>query len=195
MQPVELVGLVISVAFAGLAIGVAVTLLIAVRKDRSAELHIRRTDAYAQWLAAWTTLTRASRSFVAAFRALAAEDQDSKYYALRQDEAQRSRSAWYEATRDLDRAEAALVAWSPDPEIRTKLADFEIIPAETLRTAVNGGTKEMEKLVQRLQSLDERAAEFVRASTGGASRTPSLALEQLRRVIRFASSIMDNWDK
>lgn len=195
MQPVELVGLVISVALAGLAIGIAAALLIAARKDRNAELHIRRTDAYAQWLAAQTTLTRTSMSLVAAFRALAAETEESKYYSLRQDEAQRARSHWCEAMHELDLAEAALVAWSTDPDIRTKLDRFERVTAEALRAAIDGGDTEVETLRQRLHRSDEGAAAFVRASMGDASREPSWLVEQLRRVIRFASSIVDNWGK
>ncbi len=195
MQPVELVGLVISVALAGLAVGVAATLLIAARKDRNAELHICRTDAHAQWLAAHTTLTRVSMSFVAAFRALAAEGEDSKYYGLRQDEAQRSRSDWCDAMRALDRADAALVAWSTNPDIRTKLDGFERVTAEALRAAIDGGEKDVDELARRLYRTDELASTFVRASTGDARREPSWPVEQLRRVISFASAIVDNWGR
>jgi len=195
MQPAELAGLIISVAFAGLAIGVAVTMLIVVRKDRNAELHIRRTDAWAEWLAARTTLTRASISFVAAFRALAAESEDSKYYGLRQDEAQRARSAWYEAMRELDRCEAALVAWSIDPNIRSQLDKFERVSADALRSAVDGGESELAEFKDRLHRLDGRAVEFVRASAGDARREPSWIAQQILRGVRFASAIVDNWGK
>jgi len=195
MQPAEIAGLVISVAFAGLAIGVAVTLLIVVRKDRNAELHIRRTDACGQWLAARTILTRASISFVAAFRAMAAESEDSKYYGLRQDEAQRVRSDWCEAMREVDRCEAALVAWSLDPNIRSKLDRFERVSADALRSAVDGSEVELAEFKKRLHHLDNRAVEFVRASAGDARREPSWPAQQVLRGVRFASTIVDNWGK
>ena len=193
MLPVEILALVISVALAGVAAGAAITLLVSVRKNNSTELNIRRADAYAAWLAARVTLTRASASFVAAFRTLAAEEPDSKYFALRHDEAQRARATWCEAVRELDQAEATLVAWSDQASIQSKLKQFEPVSAEALRAAVNGEQKEVGSLLQRLHHADQAATAFVRAATAGANPRPSIARKLVRHVAAYTESIVDHW--
>ncbi len=118
MSSEEVVGLMLTVALLSATAGTAVTAAVILRRSGMSQWRMRRVDAYARWLAAWMTLSRVSASFVAAFRALATERRDSEYFALRRHEAQRARAAWSDAMRELDRAEAALIAGTVAPSIR-----------------------------------------------------------------------------
>ena len=195
MSIAEIVGLVLTVASLAAVGSVLATLVITTRRDRHAEIRMRGVDAYAQWLAAHKTLTRGSLSFVAAFRALAAEHRDSEYFPLRREEAQRARAAWCDAMRELDRAEASLLAWSPDESIRQKLTQLEGVSAEALRIAINGPQRDFDRLTRQLRNQDERATELVRAATADPRGRGSRGPNALARVTAYTQSIIDHWAK
>lgn len=167
MSSGEVVGLLLTVMLIGVAASGAVAWLIWRRSTRLRESHVRRIDASAEWLAARVTLTRNSISFVTAFRELADEKGDADAIALRRDEAQRARGAWCDARRELDRAEAMLVAWSNDPGIRQRLGEFDQATPEALRAAVNADRQTLGRLIKRLRDSDDRAAELVRSAACG----------------------------
>lgn len=193
MSTDEIVGLILTTAlFSGVG-GVVLTAMIAAGRDRMAGIRARRMDAYARWLAARWTLTRASISFVAAFRALAAENRKSDYFGLRRHEAQRARSAWCDAIQELDCAEAALVTWSADPSIREHLAQFQAVPPDTLREAINSTQEDVDRLSQRLREADGHAAEFVRAATADTRARGSPHRAWFTRVGSYIESIVDHW--
>ena len=192
MSTGELVGLICTVALLAAVAGALVTAVVAGRHSRAAEIRLRRVDVYAQWLAAHFATTRASVSFVTAFRALAVVKQDSEYFSLRQEEAQRARAAWCDAMSELDRAEAALLVWSTDPSIRTHLARFERISPETLRSAIDGHRQNVARLIERLRNADDRAAEFVRAATKEARPRRLGHGETLSRIRAYVGSIVNH---
>lgn len=191
----ELIGLISTVTLLAAAAGAVVSAVVVVRRDRAAEIRLRRVDVYAQWLASYLAATRASVSFVTAFRALAVVKRDSEYFSLRQDEAQRARTAWSDAMGELDHAVAALLVWSVDESIRSRLGRFERVSPETLRATIDGHRRNVARLIQRLRDADERAAEFVRTSTAGARpRRPSRGV-LLTRAEAYIESIVDHWSR
>ncbi len=105
----EIAGLAATILLVGLLMGLWIGFSIRPGYREGRPSHRDRIDAYARWLAARRSLSRASTSLVAAFRSLAAEPQAAANHALRREEAQRARAFWCETMRELDRAEAALV--------------------------------------------------------------------------------------
>ena len=108
----EAIGLAIMAGILGGVFGAGVTAMYCAFRDRVSAARVCRRDTIAQWLAARMMLGRASLSFVAAFRSLAAEGRESRYFSLRQDESQRARAQWCAAAETLDLAEAKLRAWT-----------------------------------------------------------------------------------
>lgn len=191
----EIVGLILTVGLLGVVAGIAVTAASAVRRGRATELRIRQVDAYASWLAAWTTLSRASMSFVAAFRALAAERRDADYFSLRCEEAQRARAAWCDAIRDLDRTEALLIAWSEDPSIREQLARFERVPPDVLRAAIDGDSSGVDEFARRFREADDRAVALLCTATAKTRSHQPAARKLAARAATYAETIIDRWSK
>jgi len=155
---------------------------------------MRCDDALARWLAAWMNLSRTSVSLVAAFRALAAEAHSSEYFSLRQDEAQRARAAWCDAMRELDRAEAGLVARSASP-IRADLAHFVRASPAALRAAINGNQRDVDALIEQLGGTTARVAEFVEATAIGEHSIRSPARELLTRAAARMQAIVQSWSE
>ncbi len=195
MSSGEVIGLLATVVLLAGGAGAAATAAIAARRGLAADARMRRIDAYAQWLAAHKTLARASASFVAAFRALAAEHRDAVYFSLRRDEAQRARAAWCDAMRELDRAEASLVAWSTDPSIHEQLARFQRTRPEALRAAIDGNQSDADRLSQELHGANELAVKVVLQATTKARGKRSAAAELLARVMAHAETIVQQWSK
>lgn len=195
MSPGELVGLLATVALFAAVVGVVLTAVVSWRRNRRIERWIRQTDAYGQWLGAYLTLIRASISFVAAFRSLAAQKHDSKYFSLRGDEAKRARADWCEAKSRLDRAEAMLIAWSDDASIAEQLAGFRPGAPDMLRAAIDGDPSDVEQLTRRLRETEQRAIAFVRTATDGEEARRFPFSQCLSRPARWATIVMDNWAK
>ena len=195
MSAGELLGLLVTAGLLAAAIGAVLTAAGALRRNRITDLRARRLDVYAEWLAARLILTRGSRSFVAAFRSLAAERPDSSNLTLRRDEAQRARAAWCEARNALDRAEAMLVVWSDDPSISEKLAGVTPVSPDMLRTAINGPPEDFESLTRRLHEADEEAIRLVRSATTVADAPPRPVREMLTRAANYVQSIVEHWSK
>jgi hypothetical protein len=195
MSTGEIVGSLLAVAVFAASGGAALAAVIAARRDRLAELRMRRHEAYAAWLAARWTLTRASLSFVAAFRTLAAKARRPDLETLRHEEAQRTRSAWSDAMRELDRAQAALITWSDDPSIDRQLMRFATATPEMLREAINGTAQNVAQLAHKLRQEDERAAQFVRRATQtGAGRTGPVR-GWIERAEQYAAAIVAHWSR
>ncbi len=190
----EVVGLTLTVAVFGAATGAAVTAAIIAWSRRGTARRMRCDDAFARWLAAWMNLSRTSASLIAAFRALAAEGHDSEYFCLRQDEAQRVRAAWCDAMRELDRAEAGIVARSPSP-IRADLACFVRVSPAALRAAINGDQRDVDALVEHLGRTTTRVAEFVEATAIGEHSVRSPVHEFLTRAAARAQAIVRSWSE
>jgi len=191
----EIVGLTLAAALVGGAVGAAFGVLVARSCTTIAQRRERTTQAYARWLAARMTLSRASASFVAAFRALAAERRDSPQFPLRMEEAQRARVSWSEASRDLDFAEAMLLTSVRDPVIDQRLGEFEHVSAEALRTVVEGDSKGVEKWLQELHAADQPALHFVRGATANTHGNQSIWCKRWAHLTTPIRSIVDRWSR
>lgn len=194
MSSGEIVGFMLTTVLLGVLVGLVLGARVMTRRERELELLVQRRDAYARWLAAWNSLARESSSFVAAFRALGAEEQDSDYFSLRCEEAQRARAAWCAAMRELECAEARLLVWSDQPALREELKTFERTSPDRLRAAIEGRQQDVHEFVGRVQDTAERASRYACASTqGDHSRqlqpVPSdfrlAILDALRHVLRL----------
>ncbi len=164
MSAGEMAGLVVLAGSCGLVAGVTAAALVFGRQLRGTERQPRRVEAYTNWLGAHLTASRASLSFVAAFRALDAERSDSVYFALRTAEAQRARAYWCDAMQRLDAAEAALIVLgATDPECNSPEGFIRVRP-DALRRAINGDEGDVDELAQRLYAEDRVAIGFVRST-------------------------------
>lgn len=195
MSDGDIVGLVLAVALFSASAGAVVAGVIAARRDRIAELRMRRANAYALWLGARLTLTRASLSFVAAFRAVTAQTRRKDVATLRHEEAQRTRAAWFEAMRELDHAEAGLVVWSGDPSVRRHLERFPPVKPEKLREAIDGSVNTVAQLARVLREDDDRAAQFVLLATARFHPRGLPGSAWLTGMAKYAGAIVDHWSK
>jgi len=191
----EIVGLALTAALIGGAVGAALAVLVARSGAALSERRERITQTYARWLAARLTFSRASASFVAAFRTLAAERRDSPQFPLRMEEAQRARVSWSEVSRDLDFAEAMLLTSVHDPAIDQQLGGFEHVSAEALRAVVAGDSKGVEKWLQELHAADRRALDFVRGAMANTQVIESIWHRRLARLTTPIRCIVDRWSR
>ena len=186
MSTGEAIGLAITMGALGAAVG---TLIAHARRPKAKA--IGRTEALARWLAARKTLSSSARSFVAAFRALAAEQPDSAFFDLRLDEAQRSRDRLHDAMRIFEEAEATLVAWAPAWSIDDAFSTLARVSAVDLRNAINGNGQAVALLNQRLRRDDQQATDIVKRATTTQRGRDSLLQELLERSKVALGSILE----
>ncbi len=191
----EIVGLTLTAALVGGAVGAAISAMVARSGAARAMRQEHTTQTYARWLAARLTFSRASASFVAAFRALATERRDSPQFPLRREEALRSRVTWSEASRDLDYAEAMLLVIVCDPAIDRKLGEFRRVSAEALRDVVAGDLKGVEEWLQELHTADQHALDFVRAATAKARGKRPIWRKGLAHLMTPIRRMIDRWSR
>jgi hypothetical protein len=194
MSPGEVVGLALTAGLVGGVIGAVLVALVATRRESHIERRACQADAWAKWLAARLTLSRACGAFVVSFRVLAGESRDSSYFSLRMHEAQRSRGQWSDAMRQLDLAEAALMAEGLlHTRARGRFPADRIGP-EALRRAIEGTELDVDRLHQALRESDRLAMEYVREATGSdGRRAPQAWREVLSRTRAYLESIIDHW--
>lgn len=191
----EIVGLVATALLFGLLAGYGTARFI---HRRYLQRHRRRDllNAYARWLAARKTQSRASASLVAAYRFLAAEPQGTGNYALRQLEAQRTREFWCEAVGELDRAEAALFVRGCNINKEPMIADFARTEAGALHAAIKGTGEDVERLLRTLQRADECAQDAVSAAIQHVDRgNPSPLRQSWRGLLGWIRKIFDGWEQ
>lgn len=195
MSWVEIAGLALTAALVGGAVGAALTAMVARTGAARAERQEHTTQTYARWLAARLTFSRASATFVATFRALAAERRDSPQFPLRMEEALRARIAWSEASRDLDYAGAMLLMTVHDSAIDRGLGEFKRVSAEALRDVVAGNSKGVEEWLQGLHTADQRAFDFVRDATTSTHEKKSIWCKRLAHLTTPIRMIVDRWSR
>ena len=150
--------------------------LIIARRLRSRERD--RSAAYARWLAARLSLSRASIALVTAFRALHDEREgrrepddsdtgirDAPRGRLRIEEAQRARAAWHDARRRLDAAQATVLVRTGSGRVWNTLIRFDRIEGAEIEGAIRGDGSALPRLVTRLRRLDRDAVAFVHGET------------------------------
>ncbi len=190
----EAAAIVVLAGLCGVVVGTTIAVLVSERRQSSGR-RTRLSEAYTLWLAARLTASRASLSFVAAFRALGAERADSVYLPLRTDEAQRARAYWCDAMQKLDLAEAALVALGANDSNRAPAGQFLRVGPDALRRTINGDETDVDRLAQYLHTADRNAIDFVRSVVGAGKAAPrdtalrSLFVQTARRL----RAIVDRW--
>lgn len=159
---------IVVAAFAGLLVGVNVGWLLTRCGHNRSQKRQRHVERHARRLAARWSVTRTSRSLVAAFRALAAEPSDSPRYPLRTREAQRARAAWCRAIDDLHAAEAQRIAWNAAQRHRAKSANnVAPVGADALRVAIEGTTTDVERFIKQLEDADRAVLQDLHAELTG----------------------------
>ncbi len=190
----ETIGLVLAALTAGAALGVGAAVLCLFRRERLDALMIRRIDAGARWLAARATLSRETMSYVMAVRALARTERDSQYRTVRRVDASHVRDAWRGAMRELDQAEAALIAWSGDPSTLEVLARCARVTPGAIRSAIDGDRCAVDRLSRKLADSDRRAVEEMGCGfTRGRSAQPTTHLPRriTIQVLRYVEAIVN----
>lgn len=176
-------------------VGAALTSLYWAKRERWASEQETRREVIASWLAARIALGRASISFVTAFRSLGAVGPESRYFSLRQDEAQRARAQWARAAQDLDIAEAKLRVWHPSEDLGGRAARLDRISVESLRAGIDGDEAAADRLMQSVLAMERQAIAFAEetvAELAPSRRVPALR-EMLRRVVAKLEAVADGW--
>lgn len=191
----QAIGIVISVGVLGGVIGAVLTALYCTFRSRAGEVRAARRDAIAGWLGARMTLGRASVSFVAAFRSLAAERPQSRYVGLRQEESQRARAQWCRAAESLDLADATLRVWLRSPEFQERLDGFERASVESLRAAIDGDEVAVDRLAEAVLNAEREAIALAEAITaaGEPSRLAFAFRKTIDQVKEQVESTVDGW--
>ncbi|MCH8966844.1 MAG: hypothetical protein IID43_04135 [Planctomycetes bacterium] len=194
MSPGEIAGLAATVALATGIAGAAVTLSLMRCRDRAQRNRERLIDAYAGWLAARLTFSRVCASFVTAIRA-SLNGPGGANHLLERDEVQRARQHRYEAMRELELAEAMLLAWCPDDAICDKVVRLRGTDAHAMRAAINGDDRNVDQFFLTLCDRDRQAIDLVRSATSKLHwrASPSVFRDILARVVAKLQSIVDHW--
>ena len=195
MSAGEVAGIAALAGLCGVVAGAAITVLVTSRALHGTERRGQRIDVYTRWLGARLTASRTSLSFVAAFRALAAERRDSIYFALRTNEAQRARACWCDAIQQLDLAEAALIAFGTTGPAHNPRDKFSRIGPGALRRAINGDEIDVDRLAQDLHRADRAAIDFVRhaVASGKIRGDKSRFNDMLATTSKRLKAIVDHW--
>lgn len=191
MSAGELIGLIVTIGLLCTLITATVILVLSIRQHPQPAKHDSSTEAYERWLAARLSLSRASMSFVMAFRSLAAESKESPHYSLRMQEAQRARSHWVATRSELDHAIAAIIVRSKDPTIPDQLNKLDTLDAVLLRGTINGIPKEVQQFRDRLCTIDRDSIRWVQSKV----RSSSVKFDLRVQPLRFLQSISDHWQK
>jgi hypothetical protein len=191
----EGIGLALTAGLIGGLVGAVLMAAITLRRNREGQRSQDTIAAYAEWLAARLALSRACGSFVAAFRSLAIEPRDGPNLALRTQEAQRARSQWCDAMRDLDLAEAALLAGGLRLPSDGKEHFSDRMNPDALRRAINGDFYEVNTLHQELRRSDRQAIEHIQrvAADLDPRGRSSVCRRILSRAEKRFESIISGW--
>lgn len=159
---------IVAAALAGLLVGVNAAFLLLRRANDRAHQHQGEVDRHARRLAARWSVTRTSRSLVAAFRALAAEPTDAPRYPLRLREAQRARAAWCRAIDTLQSAEAERIAWNAG-RFRGAMHATPRAPvgADALRIAIEGSADDVRHFITQLDQADRNVLQELQQELAG----------------------------
>ncbi|MFQ5591637.1 MAG: hypothetical protein ACE5HE_10775 [Phycisphaerae bacterium] len=195
MSAREVAGLAALAGLAGVLLGATVAVVVTSRTHYYTREQTRRTQVYTRWLAARLTVSRASLSFVAAFRSLAAEHSDSTYFVLRVNEAQRARAYWCRAMQMLELAEAALITHTADDAQYDPHLELSEVSASSLRRAIHGNAEDVQALARRLHAADRSAIHRVRQAVNArrTNRTARAVKGVLARTAGRFKAVVDRW--
>lgn len=191
MSAGELIGIIITAILLGGAITAAITVTLAIKQGRAESLRPNQNDVNERWLAARFTLSRVSISFVMAFRSLAKETKESPYHSLRTQEAQRTRDQWSQAKTEYERALAAVIVQSRNPDIATTLQKMDTIDASELQNAINESPLTVQKLRDRLDQQDRYAIRWVQ-QINSPTQSP---MDILLKPVRYLQNIIQHWEQ
>jgi len=193
MSTSETVGLCLTVTLLAGIVGMLAGVLWARGSLANAKCAGRHADVLARWLAAQMTLSRAAASFVASFRALAAEPPDGPFFSLREQEAQRARAGWSEAMREWDQAAAAMFVVFGDAAFVRPSAERSPPSVHELRQAIDGNRSEVDAFQRRLHESDERAIEWARQRRDGMARPCRPWVRHIGGAVRAIQNVTDQW--
>ena len=162
MQPVELVGLLVSALLVGSLIGGFVAARSA-RAARRAAHEERFIESMVQWLAARRSWRQSARAMVRWTRSLAQESPTSPRFKKLCNTARAARRAFERATGQLTQAEAAMEVWRGDAISKLSNTPPQPTPRQVKRVAMRGGAERVELLERRLSLADQADLEWVRA--------------------------------
>jgi len=188
----EIVGLCLTTGLLGGLLGVVAGALLARRRGEARSLQLEQRRAIARWGAARRTLGRATASFVAAFRALSAEDRASSAYSLREQEAQRARAAWFACCREVDRADAVslVVGLEALAEIHRDEATTD---PRAIRAAIDGSKEEAAAFAARLKEADRSTESIMRAQIRATQTAGPARLTHA--LFRCMSALIDRFSR
>ncbi len=198
----EYIATVIVVAVVSTLVGVIgiamVFVLVVYRKtNRNRQLNaIRRR--WSRWLAARRTMSRATVSLVAAFRALRRDQPGEVSRSWRYDEAQRARAYWHDALREHERAEADLEVGHWLANVDTHFISPRHPASDGFRAAITGSPDDTNALLLRVQAVDHEASAFAMANiqrelTKQRSNFQNPLSRFVVRWARFMSQLVDSW--
>ncbi len=197
MSPGEVAGLAATVGLlAGISGAVIVTVVVS-RRRTVTEGRAQCLDACITWLAARRTVSRTCALCVAAVRALEAEPHDSPYDSSRITDAQRAKHRWVSATRDLDQAEAALIARTAALAIGAPPVPSNPGPRDLVRQAIGGRPRDMDMLFEEFRQADLRAEDYTRDLVVRLGGPPLFDrwCNLLTDVTVFIETIVDRWSQ
>lgn len=193
MSSGEIVGLCLTIALLGGAVGVVVGVLLGRRRSDALAVSLERRRAIARWAGARRTLNRAAGSLVAAMRALGAEDRDSPIYSLREQEAQRARADWCVRCSEVDQAQAMVLALG-DHLSTEKLGTGAANDARAIRTAIEGSEAELVSFHARLNE-DDRAINAELLTILATLMSASSSGRIIRAMLRCVEGMADRFSR
>ncbi len=195
MSSGELVGLVLTVVLIAGSLGAAIGMCLGRQRAEKTRGGARFAAAWARWLAARWALSRASRSLVVAFRALAGERSDSPTYRLREREAQRTRGHWSRAVDAVARSEAMLLVLNPEPHMASRVTELGRVGVDALRVAVEGTPADAKAFFGLLEGCDREAREFVRSLVSAAQSRHRPWPRWVSQSICAVERIVNRWSR
>lgn len=182
----EVVGLSMTVALLAFFSGV----LVMASRDRGQSTTHRELESkrrkLANFLSARRAATRASMTFVAAFRGLTGENEISPRNRLRVKEAHASRRRLHDALDKLNHAEAELIVRFPDWNAVGE--GGRIVEPDILKTAIEGSEQDVAVLSRLLHDGDKQASLAVREYARSLSPTMNgQASQDIAEAIRSIS--------
>lgn len=194
MSDTEIVALVITAALGGVGTGLGIATTVMLKRADRATASFKVIDAYAAWLAARKCFTRCCWSLVVAKRRLRTSEPMSPVAAGRRADVDRILAEWRQTASDLDTAEAALIAWSPDLSTADTITKHPRCWDCDIQLAADAHSSEVQDHHEGLVERDRLAAEALRPGAPGAtSSAAKLATRVAKRGLAWLDDLAARW--
>jgi hypothetical protein len=187
----ELLGVAMLVGLATGVCAAAIVPSLCWRLRRKALYQDRRRAVCSRWLDARCAMTRASKDYIMAFRAV-----DPRHHNEPDDPASRraeaARQTWLRASSEWSSATAQLMVWWNQPDLGATIRRLEQPDDQSIRAAVGRSGADVEALFVRLDALDASVIHAVRHML----REPASWWRRcLVQVVAFVGGIADHWSR